>query len=442
MIGRDSPSEKVRTLIVGGGPAGMALLLAALRMGVLGALVSDGLCLVEAGGELGGGALRGFAVTSDTAALKFLACLDGLDLPEILAVAASGEARALGEFANGGVPLGLVGRFLDRLGCALETLLSKQGARRLRADTRALWAWRDADAWRTLVASGDGSEPRVIESRHLVLAMGADEDPARIANDAARDIPWTEEHASRTVLSGELLAGDGPWTDLIARPRGRALRGVVVGGSHSALAATRILLDHGGFSPDEGGTVSIIHRSPLRATFESPAAARGEGFEAFDRHDVCEHTGRVFPLGGFRLESRELLLRVLGLGERPKETRVALLPTAVTPQATLARVLDEADIIVSALGYRRRGLPIFEDETRARAIPSSFNVDGASRVLDRRGEPIPGLYGLGLAAGFPMAGRFGEPSFRGEANGLAAWQGEIGAELVKVLADDPRGRSA
>ena len=40
------------------------------------------------------------------------------------------------------------------------------------------------------------------------------------------------------------------------------------------------------------------------------------------------------------------------------------------------------------------------------------------------------VYALGLSAGYPLGGRYGERSFRGEANGLALWQSDIGAEIA------------
>jgi predicted oxidoreductase len=67
-------------------------------------------------------------------------------------------------------------------------------------------------------------------------------------------------------------------------------------------------------------------------------------------------------------------------------------------------------------------------------------VDKHCRVLDARGQPIPGAFGIGLAAGFVPWGRLGgEPSFRGQANGLWLWQNDVGQMIVdQVLGDAKR----
>lgn len=63
-------------------------------------------------------------------------------------------------------------------------------------------------------------------------------------------------------------------------------------------------------------------------------------------------------------------------------------------------------------------------------------VDRHCRVLDAHGAPIAGLFGIGLAAGFvPWGPLGGEPSFRGQANGLWLWQNDVGMMIVDRLLD-------
>jgi hypothetical protein len=48
---------------------------------------------------------------------------------------------------------------------------------------------------------------------------------------------------------------------------------------------------------------------------------------------------------------------------------------------------------------------------------------------------LPGLFGIGLAAGFTapeLSG--GEPSFSGQTNGIWQWQNEVGAQICHQLA--------
>ena len=70
-------------------------------------------------------------------------------------------------------------------------------------------------------------------------------------------------------------------------------------------------------------------------------------------------------------------------------------------------------------------------------------VDRHCRVLDASGAPLPGLYGLGLAAGFvPWGAMGGEPSFRGQANGLWQWQNDVGRMIVEQVLGAGAGAAA
>jgi hypothetical protein len=54
--------------------------------------------------------------------------------------------------------------------------------------------------------------------------------------------------------------------------------------------------------------------------------------------------------------------------------------------------------------------------------------------MDSHGNPISGLFGIGLAAGFVPRGKLGgEPSFVGQANGLWLWQNDIGSIIVDAV---------
>ena len=77
--------------------------------------------------------------------------------------------------------------------------------------------------------------------------------------------------------------------------------------------------------------------------------------------------------------------------------------------AASLELLDNADLVIAALGYRPRALPVFNES----------------------GRPVPLL---GLAAGFVPHGKLGgEPSFKGQANGLWLWQSDVGGLIVDAL---------
>jgi hypothetical protein len=61
-------------------------------------------------------------------------------------------------------------------------------------------------------------------------------------------------------------------------------------------------------------------------------------------------------------------------------------------------------------------------------------VDDACRVLDSANQPIPKLYGIGLASGYIIKGGLGgEPSFVGQTNGLWLYQNGIGEIILNQI---------
>jgi hypothetical protein len=186
------------------------------------------------------------------------------------------------------------------------------------------------------------------------------------------------------------------------------------------------------------GGVTIMHRRPLRIFYPSVEAALKEGYTEFGSDDICPISGRVFRLGGFRLDSRELIMRARGIAGRPPEPRLQLHRLAEDDASSLA-LLDNVDLVIAALGYRPRALPVFDEAGRpvpllAETSPQARLVDNDCRVLDAGGNPLPNLFAIGLAAGFVPHGKLGgEASFRGQANGLWLWQSDVGGLIVDAI---------
>jgi hypothetical protein len=102
-------------------------------------------------------------------------------------------------------------------------------------------------------------------------------------------------------------------------------------------------------------------------------------------------------------------------------------------------MLDDAAVIIPAFGYRPSTVPIRDRAgRRVRLLGDGAGtpplVDAQCRMLDAGGEPIPGLFGIGLASGFALDGPLGgEPSFAGQTNGLWLYQNGIGARILDQL---------
>ena len=131
-------------------------------------------------------------------------------------------------------------------------------------------------------------------------------------------------------------------------------------------------------------------------------------------------------------------MRARGIGGRPAEPRLQLHRLGENDAQSLA-LLDDADLVIAALGYRPRALPVLDAAGRAVRLHSETSsqaplVDGECRVLDAHGEPLPDLFAIGLAAGFVPRGKLGgERSFRGQANGLWLWQSDVGGMIVDAI---------
>ena len=111
-------------------------------------------------------------------------------------------------------------------------------------------------------------------------------------------------------------------------------------------------------------------------------------------------------------------------------------------------LLEGADLVVAGLGYRPVALPLLDVSGEPIALladhPGGVLVGPRSGVLDASGDEIPGLFGIGLAAGFrPGPSMGGEPSFTGQVNGLWLWQNDVGVALVdRLLEHIPGTRQA
>jgi hypothetical protein len=420
----------------------MGVLVAACNAGRLRELFAAGVTVIEKRSEPGTGDLAAYDINSDSHAESFLRCLDGRFGAEFAELRSHPATRALEAYRGRAVPLALAADFIAAIARPLAACAAAMDQPVL-TGLEALDATRAADGGWIVRARREGGAEVRLASRSLVLAAGAAQDEMRLRETTVAGVPLWPRYAGRLVLSRDVLSALR--RELLRRSLAGAAspRVAIVGGSHSALAAATALLALRGIAWGSGA-ISILHRRPLRPMYLSPAAARAEGFDDFGADDVCPKTGRVFPLAGFRSDSRELLLRLMRLGGRLPEERVELVDLACNTTPTIEALFDRADLIVAATGYRPRALPLFDARGRRIALQGEGQgslVDVASRVLDRAGRPVPGVFGIGLSAGYPLAGSHGEPSFRGEANGLSLWHAEIGEGIVAAVLDRAgRGR--
>ena len=432
------------TLVVGGGPAGTALLTAASKRGLLPEL-ARGLVLVERDAAVGGRRLGGYAITSDSTAQTFLSAVAGNPHPELAALEHHPVGRTVAGYAEAlGVPLVDAAPLLRETGERLARIVVGHGGTVLTRH-EALATRRTAEGlWATTLRRADG---RTFErlSRNVVIATGGHQPFDRLAGQQVAGAPLRELAGDRLRTSDEVLALGGieRIADLLAARR--APRVVVIGGSTSALATVALLLrGRPGIAFGAEG-VTLLHRRPLRPFYPSVESARAEGFTDFGPDDVCPVSGFVYRLAGFRLEARALVLRMLGVDGRAPDPRVRLHRIA-GDDAEARKLIATADVVIGALGYRPLALPLADRDGTPIALAAEQGgamVDRHCRVIDGSGAPLPGLFGIGLAAGFvPWGAMGGEPSFRGQANGLWQWQNQVGMMIVEQLLGGERTRVA
>lgn len=429
-----SVSDTDAMLIVGGGPAGTALLTAASKQDRLVALARAGLTVVERDDALGGGRLGDYAISSDSTAETFLSAVRDNPHPEIAALIDHPAARQVARFVDAlGVPLSDAGPLLRVTGDRLGAIVAANGGNvatgheviEARRSPRGGWTTR-----LRRLADGSESERR---SRNIVIATGGHQPLDELVAREVAGAPLHRLADGRLIQSDELLALGGldRAADVLRNKRNPKV--AVIGGSTSALASVALLLrSRPGIAFGAGG-ITLLHRRPLRPFYHSEAAARADNFTDFGPDDICPVSGFVYRLGGFRLEARELVLRMLQVDGRAPDPRVAVHRVADDDVEAQA-VIENADLVIAALGYRPRALSLFDTDGTPVALAAHAGrpmVDRYCRILDANDQPIPGAFGIGLAAGFVPWGRMGgEASFRGQANGLWQWQNDVGQMIV------------
>ncbi|OAN57396.1 DegT/DnrJ/EryC1/StrS family aminotransferase [Sphingomonas sp. TDK1] len=430
-------------LIVGGGPAGTALLTAATKGDQLVPLARTGLAIVERDAVLGRGEIGSYAITSDSTAETFLTAVKDNVHRDIAALTEHPAGREVALYAGKlGVPLSRSTPLLEATGARLAALVAEHGGV-VATRSEVIDARRTPQGdWAARVRNLLTGDERMMRADNLVIATGGYQDRVHVAAERIAGAALGVLAGDRLVLGDDFLRLGG-LDRLRARLENvRAPRIAIIGGSTSAMAAAVLLLKASPALPLGAGALRLYHRRPLRPFYRSAEEAHADGFTDFGLDDICPLSGFVYRLAGFRLEARELVLRMLGVGGRAPDPRMALCRLTGEDDAATRAELEAADIVIGALGYRPRAIPLFDVEGVRIALMADHPgrprlVDQQCRVLDAEGRPLPGVYGLGLASGHVPDGPLGgEASFSGKANGLWLWQNDIGRMIVdQILAD-------
>lgn len=449
-----------KAIILGAGPAGTGPLVCAHQRGDLERLLDTGILIVDKSPQMGRGSIGHYGVNADTYTDTFLECLDRGDERVLARMRSAPITAELERYRGWCLPLRLVGEFMAELGAALRDLIDAHPRSQFWPETEAV-ALRHLPDGRFQVDLDTADGLRTVTADRVVSALGARQCRDWTVNSAI--VPGVDLSAPayqrKVMLTNEVLSE--AWlptlrSHLLSASNRKV---VIIGASHSTTSTTWMLLNRTGidFGP---GDITLLHREPFRIFYPTREAALADGYNDFGEADFCPVTGRLYRLAGLRFDSRELVRQFLGVGDAPPETRVRVYPLDRTGQLNafdLRSLLDEAALIVPAFGYRPNCVPLFAaDGTLVQLLsenPFDYNtelpesiaelvsyasapplVDTECRVLAANGQVIPNLFATGLASGFRLTGKLGgEPSFRGQTNGVWLYQNGVGELILKQL---------
>ncbi len=194
--------------IIGGGPAGLAPLLAAHRRGRLADLLKEGVTLVEQSGSVGGGTIGRWCINSDSTGFTFADCLAGPPDSELAALRSHPLTKEFVEVGEGTVPLRRAGEFLSLVGQAMDEVVAASPNGRVLKGHRALSTQRTQTGWLTLIQDLESGSERTIDSRNVVLATGASQPVERLGREVVAGVSLVERCGERLLQSGDVVSAD------------------------------------------------------------------------------------------------------------------------------------------------------------------------------------------------------------------------------------------
>jgi len=197
------------TLIIGGGPAGTALLTSASRQNRLGELAASGLAIVERGATLGCGNLGNYAIRSDTTAETFLSAIKDNPEPTLAALVAHRAAMAMTRHIGAlGAPLAEAGDLLAVTGERLADIVSAGGGEVLTRHDAVSARRTSAGLWATTVIPHGGLAREEL-SHHIVIATGGAMAIETARNAAIAGTTLGDLAGDRLVLADTVMRGGG-----------------------------------------------------------------------------------------------------------------------------------------------------------------------------------------------------------------------------------------
>ncbi|OQR83487.1 hypothetical protein ACHHYP_14644 [Achlya hypogyna] len=426
--------------IIGGGPAGVGILVRAARLGYLERLLTLGVVLIHGGvvATLGRGNLGDYVINSNTFAKSLLGSVlddkSDLDPPESVrgtfleGLAAHPSALRLAQVGQASVNLHELGKFLEAIGylARLEILKYPLSSSCL-VDTMATKVERLSNGVCQVTTVHNGVEAHIWADK-VVLAMGG-----------SQELPPEMElsHRAKAWTSDAVLREPGRRALAMALASAKEKKVCIVGGSHSAFSVAWLLLHKTqaktkGEVPIAFGSkdITVLHRGPIRCFYNSKKEAEADGVVV----DKTDKSGSINTFTGLREDAKALYCAVAS----GHETRVRLYHVKRTPSgaALQKQACDAAAAIVWCCGYGTNMIPIIADGVAKSFAPGAIKVDLGARVLcdDGASTGLPWLLGIGV--GFALRAAVDEMKTETRADGVTVYH-RRGATLVLAAVFGP-----
>lgn len=411
--------------IVGCGPAGLGLAVAADRIGRLDDWLKRGVLFLDKASRsnLGSGNLRGLNIRSNSPASDYLETISESGV--FAEVVDSEIGRQIEGHRDQILSLLLVAEFLQALRERFERLLHDYPQSKLLSGEEVTHvAANGSDGQGRFIA--DTTRGQTFYSRNLVLATGG-RGKKFYSQYRLRGLPDPVIFEADSILHGEhaseiVRALQESPRDFIA----------IVGSSHSAWSVANVLYEKV-LDKYPLARILILARGPVKVFYESCKAADADGYE-YDGGDVCPKTGRINRFGGIRGDAKELYRYAI---ESAGHFPVHIVDGSEKNAQRVQEILGSAPVIISAVGYEANTVPIYQDGQRIGPklkANGQVEVDKKCRLFDAHGNLIDGAYALGLAHGVtPDDTLGGEPNFGGTIDGVNLYQGIIGERLLQQI---------
>ncbi len=409
--------QDYETQVIGLGPAGLGIVVAADRGHQLKSLLQKGTAFVEGREGLpnfGSGSLEGMTIASNSIGHDFISSIaPGGYFRDVYLKA----QREMGARKTCAIPPGEVSKIMRHLAFRLhEIILDEMPLSKIIYGTsvRAIHqlGGEGKRQFKSVAANG-----REIFSKNMVLSTGAEEEKIDLG-----------VHSDKLILSTDVLTGKAlPKIRAQIKANGRA-KIVIMGSSHSAFSAAHCLLRKLHDVNLAPGSIEIVRRSNVRLFYESVAEAHADHYKFDPVQDVCPKTGRVYRYSGLREDAKTLYKAIVA----QQEPRVQI--------RNCHGNLDSASTIIQAIGYKARHIPLYDAQgneiSPLRNEQGKVEVDEHARVFDGAHAIIPGVFAIGHGHGIqPTPEIGGEPSaVNHPVDSINIFHGPIGADIVRQIA--------